>query len=200
MKKSGFKRVEEASGASTLLKGIPEYIAPELYGLTEWGTPYARDIWAVGATLFFMLVKRPVFESFEQLSEYAPNIEHFPNRPLVDVGATHLSIEFISSLMRTIPWDRPPTEIAILHEWLRPIPNHAPSWQMSNSTQASSQSPIDPMTEEFVSEFRSWDTEPLLTLGDSLHQKPNGQRGALSTEILDVAVHCQTISACGGVV
>lgn len=77
---------------------------------------------------------------------------------------------------------------------------HVSSWQIPNSTQPSPQSPIEPMTEEFESEFGSWDTEPLLTLGDPLHQKPNDQPSALSTESLDVTVHRQTISGCGGVV
>ncbi|KAJ5196375.1 hypothetical protein N7449_006854 [Penicillium cf. viridicatum] len=193
------KRVEEASGAPTL-KGTPGYIAPELYKFTERESAYAPDIWAVGAMLFFVLLKRPVFEVLEYLFEYTTKTEDFPTQPLADVGTTDLSIEFISSLMRASPKDRPSAEMAILHECLRPMYGHLSSWQMPDSTQPSPQSPIEPMTEEFESEFGSWDTEPLLTLGDPLHQKPNDQPSALSTESLDVAVHRQTISGCGGVV
>lgn len=61
------------------------------------------------------------------------------------------------------------------------------------------QSPIEPMTEEFELEFGLWNTEPLLTLGET-HQEPNNQPSTVSTESLVVAVHRQTISDCGGVV
>lgn len=197
------KRVEEASGAPTL-KGTPGYIAPELYKFTERGTAYASDIWAVGAILFFMLLKRPVFEVLGHLFEYATKVKDFPTQPLADVGTTDLSIQFISLLMSASPKDRPSAEMAILHEYLRPMYDHLPSWQMSGSPRTSPQSPIKPMTEEFESEFGSefgsWDTEPLLTLGEPLHQEPNDQPSTLSTESLGVAVPRQTISACGGVV
>ncbi|KUM59230.1 hypothetical protein ACN42_g7910 [Penicillium freii] len=219
------KRVEEASGALTL-KGTAGYIAPELYKFTERGTAYAPDIWAVGAILFFMLLKRPVFGALGHLFEYAKN-EDFPTQPLADVGTTDLSIEFISSLMRASPNDRPSAKMAILHECVRPIYDHLSSWRMPDSTQPSPPSPIEPLTEEFKSkfgsldtkplltlgdppiepmaeefesEFGSLDTKPLLTLGDPLHQEPNDQPSALPTESLDVAVHRQMISACGGVV
>lgn len=61
------------------------------------------------------------------------------------------------------------------------------------------QSPIEPMTEEFELEFGLWNTEPLLTLGET-HQEPNNQPSTVSTESLVVAVHRQTISDCGSVV
>ncbi|KAJ5850197.1 hypothetical protein N7455_010053 [Penicillium solitum] len=145
----------------------------------------------------------PVFEVLGHLFEYATKVKDFPTQPLADVGTTDLSIQFIFLLMSASPKDRPSAEMAILHEYLRPMYDHLPSWQMSGSPRTSPQSPIKPMTEEFESEFGSefgsWDTEPLLTLGEPLHQEPNDQPSTLSTESLGVAVPRQTISACGGV-
>ena len=46
------KRIENELGMSTTLKGTLGYIAPELHGFTEKGSPYAVDIWAVGEIAF----------------------------------------------------------------------------------------------------------------------------------------------------
>ena len=55
------KRIEDGLGMSTTLKGTLGYIAPEIYGFTEKGSPYAVDIWAVGEIAFKMLTKQQTF-------------------------------------------------------------------------------------------------------------------------------------------
>ncbi|CAG7961647.1 unnamed protein product [Penicillium olsonii] len=189
------KRIEEASGASTLLKGTPGYIAPELYELTERGSPYAPDIWAVGATLFFMLVKRPAFDSLGRLAKYATDIEGFPSGLLADVGATHLCIEFIESLMGVRPKDRAPADVAIHHKWLKEMNTPPPSRAGSGFPLDSPPSPKALSTGLSTEEFAPWDTvSSRQTSNDTLKHGPHeGTR-----EDFNIPIQRDSIKLSGG--
>ena len=45
------KRLEDETAKSTLLKRAPGLIAPELYGFTPPGTPFAADLWSLDEDL-----------------------------------------------------------------------------------------------------------------------------------------------------
>ncbi|KAL3446883.1 kinase-like domain-containing protein [Aspergillus insuetus] len=65
------KRVEDATGLPTTIKGTPGYLAPELIAFTNRGMPYAVDIWAVGEITFQLLTKnRPsrIMDTFLPMS------------------------------------------------------------------------------------------------------------------------------------
>ncbi|KAJ5602439.1 hypothetical protein N7537_005395 [Penicillium hordei] len=111
------KRIEAAApGASTILRGTPGYIAPEVYGLIKRGAPFASDIWALGQIVFELLTKEMVFEDLGALFQYATQINQFPTRRLSKYTA--LSVEFITSLMCPIPDDRITATMAISHPWV----------------------------------------------------------------------------------
>ncbi|CAG8000680.1 unnamed protein product [Penicillium olsonii] len=193
------KRIEEASGASTLLKGTPGFIAPELYELTERGTPYAPDLWAVGATLFFMLVKRHVFDSVGQLARYATNSKDFPTNLLIDVGATRLAITFIKSLMFVEPRHRATADIAFQHEWLQsgsslPIGEAGPD-SLFKSPPLSNGSVIDLSTEEYA----PWDTGASHdTSSDTLEKGHHYQTSSNSNEEWNITAERAAIGQFGG--
>jgi serine/threonine protein kinase len=62
------RHIEDGLGVSNTLKDTPGYIAPELYGFTEKGSPYEVDIWAVGEIVFQMLTKQQTFKNHGLLS------------------------------------------------------------------------------------------------------------------------------------
>jgi serine/threonine protein kinase len=88
------KRIEEAPGASTTLRGTSGYIAPELYGLIERGNPFASDIWALGQIVFQLLTNEMAFEDLGALFKYATQANQFPTGRLSKFSA--LSVEFIT--------------------------------------------------------------------------------------------------------
>ncbi|CAI7618663.1 unnamed protein product [Penicillium pancosmium] len=115
------KRIEESPETSTTLRGTTGFIAPELYGFLEPGSPYAADIWSLGEITFQMLTKAPAFKPIGRLSSYTTQPERFPSSPLDEAGVSKLGIEFIRSLMRPVPDSRLTSEMAILHPWIKPL-------------------------------------------------------------------------------
>ncbi|OKL64436.1 hypothetical protein UA08_00881 [Talaromyces atroroseus] len=112
------KRTEEGLGLSTTVKGTLGYIAPEVYGFTERGSPHAVDIWAVGEIAFQMLTKKSSFKHIGILSKYVINPEIFPSQLLLDAPVTQLGVEFIVSLMNPNPDERVTAAEALQNEWM----------------------------------------------------------------------------------
>ncbi|KAJ5974972.1 hypothetical protein N7481_008679 [Penicillium waksmanii] len=115
------KRIEESPETSTTLRGTTGFIAPELYGFLEPGSPYAADIWSLGEITFQMLTKAPAFKPIGRLSSYTTQPEIFPASLLDEAGVSKLGIEFVRSLMRPVPDSRLTSEMAILHPWVKPL-------------------------------------------------------------------------------
>ncbi|KAJ5590038.1 hypothetical protein N7450_004010 [Penicillium hetheringtonii] len=111
------KRMEENPETSTTLRGTTGFIAPELYGFVNPGSPYSTDIWSFGEIIFQMLTKKPVFKPISQLSSYIRHPETFPSTALSDAGVSASGIDFIQSLMKPKPDDRLTTEAALGHMW-----------------------------------------------------------------------------------
>ena len=129
-------------------------MAPELYGYTKKGSPYAVDIWAVGEIAFQMLTKQPTFRHSGLLFVYVNKLETFPPDLLLDARVSQSGVEFILSAMRPIPDDRITTEKALHHKWMdHSLPHHRAS-ATPVYKKTSIASAIDSMTEEYA----SWDT------------------------------------------
>lgn len=109
--------MEENPETSTTLRGTTGFIAPELYGFVNPGSPYSTDIWSFGEIIFQMLTKKPVFKPICQLSSYIRHPETFPSTALSDAGVSASGIDFIQSLMKPKPDDRLTTEAALGHMW-----------------------------------------------------------------------------------
>ncbi|KAJ9481513.1 hypothetical protein VN97_g11965 [Penicillium thymicola] len=125
------KRVEDSLGKSTTMKGTFGYIAPELFGFTPKGTPYAVDIWAAGEIMVQILAKQPTFKH--------------PGQP---------GVEFVLSLMHPTPAGRRSAKDALQHSWIdQPLPYNrklAPlAYKEAHSTPS-----LDSVTEQFA----SWNT------------------------------------------
>ncbi|OKP13338.1 Rho-GTPase-activating protein 5 [Penicillium subrubescens] len=161
------KRIEDGHGQTSTLRGTPGYVAPEIWGFIERGSVYATDIWATGEILFEILVKRQVFAHLGLLSIYA-NKQMFPSDRLVTAGVSQEGVDFVSSLMKAQPKDRPTAKAALSNQWLATIPS--PTLEDSDSRVSSvgdtygttpvpdlNSSSVEAMTEEFA----SWDTEEL---------------------------------------
>ncbi|OQE24823.1 hypothetical protein PENFLA_c009G00776 [Penicillium flavigenum] len=108
--------VEDASGTSKTLRGIWGYIAPELHGVIERGSPFASDIWALGHIAFQLLTKELAFKYLGSLVNYVTQAGEFPIGLLSKSSA--LSVEFITSLMCPTPDSRMTAAMAISHTWI----------------------------------------------------------------------------------
>ncbi|KAJ5958090.1 Tetratricopeptide-like helical [Penicillium vulpinum] len=161
------KRIEEAPGASTTLRGTSSYIAPELYGLINRGTPFASDIWALGQIVFQLLTKEMVFEHLGSLASYVMQANKFPTGRLAKSSA--LSVGFINSLMCPIPNDRMTAAMAISHTWIqsKPSPSNLET-MISLNTQESSPINSVPATTAIS---HTW-VEPNLSLSGSENITP----------------------------
>ena len=146
------KRIEDGLGMSTL-KGTPGYIAPELYGFTEEGSPYAVDIWAVGEIVFQMLTKQQTFKNPRLLYVYVNKPETFPSSHL----HSHVSqpgVEFILSAMHPIPGGRITAEKALHHRWM----DHTLSYHQASATPVYQESHIVSAIDSMTEEFATWNT------------------------------------------
>ncbi|KAN0067515.1 WD40-repeat-containing domain protein [Elaphomyces granulatus] len=113
------KRIDDGLGKmSTTFKGTLGYIAPELHGFTEKGSPNAVDIWAVGEIAFQMLTKRPTFKHLGLLSVYVNKPETFPSNLLLAAQVSQPGVQFILSIMHPIPSDRITAGSALRHRWM----------------------------------------------------------------------------------
>lgn len=118
--------MEENPETSTTLRGTAGFIAPELYGFINPGSPYSADIWSLGEITFQMLTKKPAFKPIGQLSSYTRHPETFPSTALSEAGVTAAGIDFVRSLMKPKPDSRLTTETALEHVWMQP-PSEIPS-------------------------------------------------------------------------
>ncbi|KAN0083476.1 Protein kinase-like domain containing protein [Elaphomyces granulatus] len=112
------KRIDDGLGKSTTFKGTLGYIAPELHGFTEKGSPDAVDTWALGEIAFQMLTKRPTFKHLGLLSVYVDKPETFPSNLLLAAQVSQPGVEFILSIMHPIPVDRITAGKALRHRWM----------------------------------------------------------------------------------
>ncbi|KAJ5926171.1 hypothetical protein N7516_007944 [Penicillium verrucosum] len=117
------KRVEDSLGKSTTIKGTFGYIAPELFGFTPKGTPYAVDIWAAGEIMFQVLTKQPTFKHPGLVFNYVQTPNIFPSNQLLANEVSQPGVEFVLSLMHPTPAGRRSAKDALQHSWIdQPLP------------------------------------------------------------------------------
>lgn len=136
------------------MKGTFGYIAPELFGFTPKGTPYAVDIWAAGEIMFQILTKQPTFEHPGLVVNYVQTPNIFPSNQLLANEVSQLGVEFVLSLMHPTPAGRISAKDALQHSWIhQPVPytrNSAPLAYKEVHTTSS----LDSVTEKLA----SWNT------------------------------------------
>jgi serine/threonine protein kinase len=117
------KRIEDASGGSTTVRGTPGYFAPELLGFgnadPRRADPYAADIWCMGDVTFRILCGKAAFSSFEMLRQYQLGAVSLPKDDLEGVGASPLAIEFIGQALVASPPKRFKASQAVNHKWIK---------------------------------------------------------------------------------
>nr|CEG02322.1 unnamed protein product [Fusarium pseudograminearum CS3220] len=132
--------------------GTPGYIAPELYD-TDWRRCLTRDgqkadIWALGATTFFILTATMPF-SESQAMRLAVNCIPFPYTPLRHRNVSQEGQGFILDAMKPDPVTRMNATTSMQHPWIR---NRMPNCPLSGSssrtlTTTSCQSSLNDMGE-----------------------------------------------------
>ncbi|KAJ5521021.1 hypothetical protein N7463_001474 [Penicillium fimorum] len=148
------KRIEDGLEQSTTMKGTKGYIAPELYKLTQSGTPYAADVWAAGEVMFQILTNQPTFKDLGLLVNYVQSTNSFPSNLLLANQVSQLGVEFVVRLMDPIPACRMSAKNALQHRWIcRSLPNNRNSGTISYK-EAYTTSSHDSMTEILT----SWNT------------------------------------------
>ncbi|KAJ5425069.1 hypothetical protein N7465_000139 [Penicillium sp. CMV-2018d] len=205
------KRIEDGLGKSTTMKGTFGYIAPELFGFTPKGTPYAVDIWAAGEIMFQILTKQPTFKHPGLVFNYIQTPNIFPSNQLLANEVSQPGVEFVLSLMHPTPAGRISAKDALQHSWidhllpydrksaplaykeghttssLDSVTEKLASWNTTKSPESLAASTPDSMTSSFkppeVLETFIPKTEELGTscLPPSVKQIPNLVRPIIST-------------------
>ncbi|KAJ5394929.1 uncharacterized protein N7487_009232 [Penicillium crustosum] len=149
------KRIEYGLGKSTTMKGTFGYIAPELFGFTAQGTPYAVDIWAAGEIMFQILTKQPTFKHPGLLFTYVQTPNIFPSNQLLANEVSQPGVEFVLSLMHPTPAGRMSAKDALQHRWIDHIlPYNRQSAPPLVYKEAHTTSSLDLVTEQ----LGSWNT------------------------------------------
>lgn len=148
------KRVEDSLGKSTTMKGTFGYIAPELFGFTPKGTPYAVDIWAAEEIMFQVLTKQPTFKHPGLVFNYVQTPNIFPSNQLLANEVSQPGVEFVLSLMQPTPAGRRSAKDALQHSWIdQRLPSKRKSASLAHK-EAHSTSSLEWVTEQFA----SWNT------------------------------------------
>ncbi|KUM60481.1 hypothetical protein ACN42_g6647 [Penicillium freii] len=148
------KRIEDGLGKSTTMKGTFGYIAPELFGFTPKGTPYAVDNWAAGEIMFQILTKQPTFEHPGLVFNYVQTPNIFPSNQLLANEISQPGVEFVLSLMHPTPAGRISAKDALQHSWIdQPLPYTRKSAPLAYK-EAHSTTSLDSVTEQLA----SWNT------------------------------------------
>ncbi|CAI6336370.1 unnamed protein product [Periconia digitata] len=122
------KKAEENEGLSAAVKGITEFIAPELLGYLEDTRPppnsvdslRAVDMWALGEIVFQMLVGEAVFQNHDEIMRFCSGQGEIPlNRlPMSD---TEDCRDFVARLLKALPEHRMTTAQCVQHLWIKSL-------------------------------------------------------------------------------
>lgn len=109
--------------------GSAGYLAPELLGYdspkdtsTSCGgsATYttAVDLWALGAIVTRLLVKKNLFDDFRLLRQYVEQQQEFPYKVFASSSVTTVCIDFLSLAMSGAASERPSAGDALQHPWV----------------------------------------------------------------------------------
>ncbi|KAI3320714.1 kinase-like domain-containing protein [Xylariaceae sp. AK1471] len=110
----GIAKHTDGTAAATLGIGTPGYMAPELYGSSDYTS--AVDVWALGAVAFCMRTGFPPFRTHMQLYDYHRDQTHFPVRALG--SSSGFCMNFVLGTMNERPERRLTIEQVLAHDWL----------------------------------------------------------------------------------
>ncbi|KAH8654240.1 kinase-like domain-containing protein [Ilyonectria robusta] len=130
------KRLGAATSDSTMGMGTEEYKAPELfdYGVLSDINYQAADMWALGVMTFFLLTKRPLFQSRRSIVLYnGPPESLFPSGSVDDCQLSLDVQAFIGALVRPKPEERLGSEAAKRLVWVYPWMPRVPTIPDANS-------------------------------------------------------------------
>ncbi|KAI0440564.1 kinase-like domain-containing protein [Xylaria telfairii] len=100
--------------AATQGIGTPGYMAPELFGSSEYTS--AVDVWALGAVAFCMRTGFPPFRTHMELLNYHRDQTRFPVRALG--SSSGFCMNFVLGAMTERPERRLTIEQVLAHDWL----------------------------------------------------------------------------------
>jgi serine/threonine protein kinase len=115
------RRLEEGTTV-TMRQGTLGFMAPELQGFIRAGSsPYAVDMWSLGALLFFVLTKAIFMKDLHRLRDFSNGAfaaADAETRVLRELGVSEQCSEFLRCLLAPSPDDRPSSEAASGNSWL----------------------------------------------------------------------------------
>ena len=123
------KRAQEGKSALHTFGGTLAYMAPEVLlrqldddngisTLEEYTSTV--DIWSVGVIAFQMLTSKLPF-SIADLRKYAKGMTKFPKEELTKLETSSEASNFVESLLRSDPGQRPDAKSCLDHAWLRSL-------------------------------------------------------------------------------
>lgn len=129
------------------------------------GTPYATDMWALGAITFHLLTKQFPFDC-AFLAEWAIGNCSFPTQFLLDVRVSESGIDFIIQNMQIPPEKRLSIQAALTHEWFESLTGGVQAPNKTWDTSPSSSSKIG----------SARDDNSTLAMGDLIHTLSSNPR------------------------
>ncbi|KAI0410301.1 kinase-like domain-containing protein [Xylaria grammica] len=130
----GIAKQTDGTAAATHGIGTPGYMAPELFGSSEYTA--AVDVWALGAVAFCMRTRFPPFRTHMQLYDYHRDQTHFPVRALG--SSSGFCMNFVLGTMTERPERRLTIEQVLAHDWLAIHTEAAQSMDVHPGTAAAS--------------------------------------------------------------
>lgn len=126
----GLSRRSGASSGTTTIRGTPSFMAPETIGKPFLGDPknadpFSADMWCLGETIARALTGQGTFSDNDHLFDYQERRVGFPDDALRLSLASADALNFVRSLMKVEPKERPTAAQALHHPWLRT--NHTPN-------------------------------------------------------------------------
>ncbi|KAI0401987.1 kinase-like protein [Xylaria palmicola] len=110
----GIAKHTAGTAAATQGIGTPGYMAPELFGSSEYTS--AVDVWALGAVAFCMRTGSPPFGTHMELLDYHRGQMSFPRCPLG--SSSGFCMNFVLGAMTERPERRLTIEQVLAHDWL----------------------------------------------------------------------------------
>lgn len=122
------RRQQDVTTLHTMQKGTLGFVAPEVLEIRPDNSyTFSVDIWSLGAVVYRIITNATVFQNVAELVKFNEGILDFPMHELRKSQASADAQDFIITLLKPDPKDRPPAASTAYHPWLRDDIKNSPS-------------------------------------------------------------------------
>lgn len=114
------RRQQDVTTLHTMQRGTIGFMAPEVFEVRpDDSYTFAIDIWSLGAVVYRIVTNATVFQTPSDLVKFSLGMSRFPMHELHSNQASAQAQDFIITLLKPDPKDRPSTVSAAHHPWLQ---------------------------------------------------------------------------------